>query len=471
MCRLIIGNAEREWKAGRMWRISETEHATYKIVRSASCRLHEILTHGWNCSCLTEHHGNIRHRESRPTALNDNGGLFAGIRFDMAVLHKANEAIRTWFCIPPEPDELPEANIPIVLHSLPSEHPSANASSKRPFSRKSVSFLGELSESARADQPSSSGSTEPVKSIKASCIRPESSPATNLPITLQKLPLSRRVKPAAQRLESPDRITDLSQVSDWCEFAKRQQANNNNQCISAGTAKDDGIQYCCFPSVTQVVTEAINLSDILIWAAECPIVREFGPFEKYQLAALLSKMALQFYSTPWLADSMESKAIRFFTLKGPSTSMSLDEPHLSAKFSIMSKNSCSEDVCAGEAEEDSATKTTSPSLAINIVRSKFLFGLGLVLLEIGFSQPWPYLRSTVLESLPETARDDYHVAEKLSRILERRMDTEFPLIVRKCIGCDFGLGESDFNSEVLQKSFHDQIVVVLQDMQKKKPSA
>ncbi len=48
-------------------------------------------------------------------------------------------------------------------------------------------------------------------------------------------------------------------------------------------------------------------------------------------------------------------------------------------------------------------------------------------------------------------------------LLCNRMGPRFPTIVRKCLGCDFGLGESDLANEELQGIFLVDVVAALRD--------
>lgn len=102
------------------------------------------------------------------------------------------------------------------------------------------------------------------------------------------------------------------------------------------------------------------------------------------------------------------------------------------------------------------------------MRNELLFRFGIVLLELGYSQPWPSLKSRVFASLPPPRRTDYHAAEKLAQMpfLRDRMGPRFPTIVRKCLGCDFGLGENDLASKELQGMFLVDVVGALQEAER-----
>ena len=88
-------------------------------------------------------------------------------------------------------------------------------------------------------------------------------------------------------------------------------------------------------------------------------------------------------------------------------------------------------------------------------RNPLLFALGIVLIEIGFSTPWQALRAEGMRLSPEKL--DYHIAERLCQVLlPRRMGLNYTRIVKKCIGCDFGLSDPEIDflrSETLRTAF------------------
>jgi hypothetical protein len=96
-----------------------------------------------------------------------------------------------------------------------------------------------------------------------------------------------------------------------------------------------------------------------------------------------------------------------------------------------------------------------------------LFRLGIILLELGFSKPWAVLRGMVRNALPPLKQTDYHVAERLCDRLTREMGAKYPLLIRKCIGCDFGLDEpqNGLSSRDLQARLLVDVVGVLKNME------
>lgn len=105
---------------------------------------------------------------------------------------------------------------------------------------------------------------------------------------------------------------------------------------------------------------------------------------------------------------------------------------------------------------------------MTLAPNELLFRYGTVLLELGYSQPWPQLQQLMLKALPPHRQTDYHAAEKLAQapLLRSRMGPRCTTIVRKCLGCDFGLGENDLANEQLQGVFLADVVGALQQVER-----
>lgn len=70
------------------------------------------------------------------------------------------------------------------------------------------------------------------------------------------------------------------------------------------------------------------------------------------------------------------------------------------------------------------------------------------------------------ENLPHEKQTDYDAAERLAQGpgLRNRMGPRFATIVRKCLSCDFGLGENDLSNEQLQGVFFVDVIVALREV-------
>jgi hypothetical protein len=98
--------------------------------------------------------------------------------------------------------------------------------------------------------------------------------------------------------------------------------------------------------------------------------------------------------------------------------------------------------------------------------NKLLFNFGILLLEIGYGRPWHELKQSAAKT-PTAAGEklsDYRAAEKLAQLLVNQMGLTYPKIIKKCLGCDFGLGETDLDNEDLQRRFLEDVLSGLQQL-------
>lgn len=105
----------------------------------------------------------------------------------------------------------------------------------------------------------------------------------------------------------------------------------------------------------------------------------------------------------------------------------------------------------------------------NIVPNPLLFDLGILLLELAFNAPFESLRQrdTLLVSLEATVTDlsetsaaDFIVALRLADEVGTSLGAGFASIVKKCLRCDFGCGNS-LDHEALQLRLYEDVVCKL----------
>ncbi|KAJ4312887.1 hypothetical protein N0V84_009696 [Fusarium piperis] len=95
-------------------------------------------------------------------------------------------------------------------------------------------------------------------------------------------------------------------------------------------------------------------------------------------------------------------------------------------------------------------------------RNELLFSFGILMLEIGYARPWHELKHAV--TMTNGKLSDYKIAEKLADQLVNQLGLTYPKIIEKCLGCDFGLGETDMGNEDLQRRFLEDVVAGLQQL-------
>ncbi|KAJ5178822.1 hypothetical protein N7492_002032 [Penicillium capsulatum] len=263
-----------------------------------------------------------------------------------------------------------------------------------------------------------------------------------------------------------DTMANLSLVDDFCHhFINPQmypQMYPNNSYI--GYIQNDGLHRFYLPG--RQAEQQMSLEDIIAWVSEDRISRTLPRTTIANLSYLLSTAILQYHSTPWLQNTWQSSHVRFFGFG--TANLSPDVSEIGPKMPYFRAEMPQSEQSPGLAKLDSVAEDAPDPDLVCLARNEPLFRLGTVLLELGYSQPWARLREHALKNLPSVQHTGYHVADKLAQapMLRERMGPKFMTIVRKCIGCDFGLGESDLANEQLQGAFLVDVVQALQGVER-----
>ncbi|KAH7159536.1 hypothetical protein B0J13DRAFT_492650 [Dactylonectria estremocensis] len=264
-------------------------------------------------------------------------------------------------------------------------------------------------------------------------------------------------------------VIDLMSVSDLCEHLHSQyRLCQSQQCFIGCLGGKQLQRFYIPPADRRVCDEPKSLEAIIAWIGANSMHRCLPLPVALQIAGSLAASVLQFHSTPWLPETWRSQDISFFSTElSVEDEIQLSHPHFQVQFSNHIKKSMSQYSKASD-----LTLVNSEEVALSGARNEILFRLGIVLLEVGFSRPWHSLREEVLnlKKLPTNRRTDYHVAEKLCAILMNQMGARYPRIIRKCIGCDFGLDEPQDDleaSEELQDVFLLDVVIELQQLKER----
>lgn len=154
---------------------------------------------------------------------------------------------------------------------------------------------------------------------------------------------------------------------------------------------------------------------------------------KFKLAQLLTLGVLRFRSTPWLEETLKSSDIHFLEnkVKGVNRPLSSQAPCLRARL---------------------AQRRTNAQKGLSLSRNETLFNLGVILLELGYNAPLQYLRQE--EDIQEEVGSlytDFFTARRLGLSAVRELDVTYGRLVKKCLDCDFGVGD-DLESVELQNA-------------------
>ena len=280
---------------------------------------------------------------------------------------------------------------------------------------------------------------------------------------------------------TPNSMIDLEMVEDFCRHFRVPRPTRSYTCI--GYIKDLGLhRFYLPPPERRLSGQQKSLAEIITWISEDEFSRSLSRTAMAHLASSLAATILQYHSTPWLPETWQSSHVRFFGIEALSedaNGIAFTTPYFSVEFSKPDE---------GEGRLTSTLATNQPSTAAStataavstdgapspapiptaLARNELLFRFGIVLLELGYCQPWLRLRQRMSKSLPPQSCTDYHAAEKLAQMpfLRDRMGPRFPIIVRKCLGCDFGLGENDLANKELQGTFLVDVVGALQEVER-----
>ncbi|KAI0169622.1 hypothetical protein GGR52DRAFT_475210 [Hypoxylon sp. FL1284] len=248
---------------------------------------------------------------------------------------------------------------------------------------------------------------------------------------------------------------DLSQVDDLCRRSEKAARDCNDRAL-LGSWQDPHAKWFCVPSTRQATSQSI--SEMIRWIAEEPELRSLPRQLLVELAGGVAEGLMDFYSTPWLTHGNLGQNVRYFNpaVDSPAMYAHLEGPYFVARVDSNEKKSSPPSMNPIEGREAEFVEA----------RNKLLFNFGILLLEIGFGRPWHQLKQSIARSTARCEEDgnlsDYRAAEKLAQVLNRQMGPAYSKIIRKCLGCDFGLGETDLDNEDLQRRFVDDVVLGLQ---------
>ncbi|ERF75620.1 hypothetical protein EPUS_04600 [Endocarpon pusillum Z07020] len=175
--------------------------------------------------------------------------------------------------------------------------------------------------------------------------------------------------------------------------------------------------------------------------------------ERIRLATRLSTTLLFFHSTPWLKDTWCSDDVFFqgIDFKMPQYLPDLNEPYV--------------DVALKDAH--APVPRTSTLQRGNFAPNPFLFGLGVMLLEVSFEAPLRSLQQPVdIHTGQEDRNTEFFRAKRVSKSASRPLGDRYTKIVRKCLSCDFGEGD-DLNEIPLQEAVNCSVVHELDLLEKK----
>ena len=251
---------------------------------------------------------------------------------------------------------------------------------------------------------------------------------------------------------SPD-VQNLCARKNFCDQLRNfMKSPHTDKCLGMLDIVNNHKHLVYFPPSTShhIHQQATSLKQVLRSLSRKGSLRPLPQYERLHLALSLATAVLQYHTTPWLQGSWRSDDIYFFGIEEKTSAQ--ESPSLSAPYlnvPIKGPNSSS----------------THASIFPPFVRNPILFGLGVVLLEIGYAKTLRDLQQ------PRDRQDggqdyftEYFTATRLASSISRELGSKYREIVTKCLFCDFGCG-NDLNEAKLQNVFYRDVVKELETLE------
>ncbi|KAJ6011029.1 hypothetical protein N7451_002441 [Penicillium sp. IBT 35674x] len=446
----------------------------YDHIRSASSRLYDVFALQWSCARHQRHAASISLIDKSKSDKAEDG-----IKFDVAIDCEANSPTRRgtpiWLEIKVTDGSHPATPICKAEH-FDTKPDNAWADVMGKITQHSQPMVIRHVEKARKRAvtklaPVQSRNVGPVAEVSGSSAIPVIQGRADGDWDEATLTASNST--TTDNPNPCDIMIDLKMIENFCHHFQVLKPNFSNTCV--GYIQDAGLHlFYLPPPKCRPLEQQKSLADIIAWTSEDNLSRDLPRTAIAHIASCLAVAVLQYHSTPWLPDSWQSSQVRFSglgELSEDTDEISSTTPYFRVEFTKPNEGESR----LMTAVAASATSTSSNNTAkapvttsVALARNELLFCFGIVLLELGYCQLWPQLRQRVLTTLPPQRNTDYHAAEKLAQspFLRNRMGPKFIRIVRKCLGCDFGLGENDLANEQLQGVFLVDVVRELQGIER-----
>lgn len=416
----VIASPKSKYRAGQ-----------YEAVRQASIQLFNAL--GKACSIHPEHWAQVQVEPEHVTAANGEPPL---IRFIMAFMQnlmtdKTTQAAPVWVAIES-----------ILSNSLADETPERREVVQNAFSHLKMTLK-------RVNQTPST----PTKKLKTSkgvrfvSPEPEQRPKDNTCTTI------------GQKLDTtlPDFLQDHNFCVQLQQYMSSKQ-DKSHACIGF-LGKGNTCKHHVFSHANVIATEptrSMSLARLIDLMSQRSYTGKLLQYESLRLARQLASAVLQFHATPLLKSSWRSDDVIFFGINEsqPHHRVTLMSPHLSVQVK-------------DEPPGHTITRTHSNSLARgSLIGNPYLFGLGVVLIELAYQAPLRSLRSEQdLEDGVANLYTDFRTAERLATNIGKELGRTYGKIVRQCLFCDFGQGTKDLGEPILQAAFHRDVLCELEQLE------
>jgi hypothetical protein len=426
-----LGDAHQQSPATICVPRSDQKVKECRLIRKASAQLYKALERA--CQIHEEHSARFR-LESQHVIIEGTG--FPLVRFNMAFAHRPSRTSATlepvWIAVDSTFDELdPDSQLEDgnTMHHQPDK------------------TLNDLSKSLKRgiSLPCSS----PTKKIKTKSV--------SFAMTSPRAGFSTKTTLVPSFLADPA-LPDFCEQHDLCNQLQRYGPKTPaNKYIGyfekSGPCKH--LVYFAPPITSYSMRQSVSLAQIVSLMSQRSQVDGLLQYERLRLARQLASSVLQFHATPLLKSCWRSDDVVFFGTAA--SSASLTSPHLNVQV----RKSSRPDVKA-----TSHGSNVPSNECQGFIRNPYLFGLGVILIELAHQAPLSSLRTDRdLTNGFESKHTDFFVADRLSKSMGSSLGVSYAKVVRKCLGCDFGEGTTDLNDPGLQTVFYKDVVCELERLE------
>ena len=384
----------------------------FRMIQKASQKVYQALS-----GACTKHSEHLTHFRLDAVAI-DNGDT-PQVRFKLAFTHLTLQGLASagdplWF----------------VIESIMGNTGKSIQLGKDSFNL--VQTLKRSSDATQDDPPK-----KPKKSVRFQSAVPASAP------------------PSLQFAPSNEPLSNLCMRRNFCDQLRNRisQCTQGGRCLGTLDDTDCYKHLIYYPAPIEHPRHhpATSLERVISLLSKQGPLGRISQYQRIRLGRALATAVLQYHTTPWLQGSWRSEDIFFFGIDEKSLlehSPNLSAPHLNVRVRS------SEGSLARVASFPPRTFAPNP----------LLFGLGVVLLEIGYSATLETLRTSKDTVEGENKYTEFFVAKRLAGSIGREMGTAYGKIVKRCLHCDFGCGD-DLNEPELQAGFYKDVVKELEKLE------
>jgi hypothetical protein len=165
--------------------------------------------------------------------------------------------------------------------------------------------------------------------------------------------------------------------------------------------------------------------------------------DKMFVATILATAVLQYQSTPWLREELQSSDVLFFGAQD-SSQITLDDIYICAPLLFNTTPN-------GDSQSQRPSAIPAPNT--------LLYSLGVMLIELALERPVSYPEDNgggegQILSRHQSVKQD-------AQAVSRKLGTRYGIVVQRCLECRFDTVQSKLEDEDLQRAFYSSVICEL----------